>query len=146
MHLNREMQLWIHYVCPVQYHRFISSTSSSSIMNLHCDVLAYRQFAGADLILRTGSKQVMQLINLRDGFDKWACGEPARVNVSTNGDQVEEFGTIMMKEFLILVDPEELSCEEIKEALKTSNPSVDSKALLQEIHASVKGDVDRDDG
>jgi chromosome segregation and condensation protein ScpB len=64
----------------------------------------------------------------------------------TDGDEVEEFGTIMMKEFLILVDPEELSCEEIETALKTSNPLVDSKALLQEIHASVKGDVDKDDG
>jgi hypothetical protein len=143
---NREMQLWIQYVCPVQYPGFVPSTSPSTIMNLHCDVLAYRQFAGADLVLRTGSKQVMQLVNLRDGFDKWACGELARVNVSTDGGEVEEFGTIMMKEFLILVDPEELSCEEIETALKTSNPLVDSKALLQEIHASVKGDVDKDDG
>jgi len=143
---NREMQIWIQYVCPVLYPGFVPSTSPSTIMKLHCDVLAYRQFAGGDIVLRTGSKEVMQFVNLRDGFDKWAGGELARVNVGIDSDQVEAFGTIMIKEFLILVDPEALSCVEIEEALKTSNPLFDSKALLQEIHASIKGDVDRDDG
>ena len=50
----------------------------------------------------------------------------------------------MMKDFFILVDPEELSCKEIEDALKDSIP--DTKALLRTIHASMNGDIDRDDG
>ena len=108
-------------------------------MNLHGDVLAYRQYGGADLVLRSGSGQVIQCVNLREEYSEWACGELARVNV---GDKVETFGTIMMNNILILVDPEELSCKEIAEAL----PTVDTQRLLREIHASIKNGVDRRDG
>ena len=96
------------------------------------------------MVLRSGSRYAIQYVNLRDGFDQWAGGELARVNVSTDGEQVEEFGTIMMKNFLILVDPEELSCKEIEDALKDHIP--DTKTLLREIHDSMRFDVDREHG
>ena len=140
-----EMRLWIRYTCPVLYPGLVPSTiphlSSCSSFN---DDLAYRQFAGADFVLRSGSKYAIQYVNLRYGYDQWAGGELARVNVSTDGDQVEEFGTIMMKNFLILVDPEELSCKEIEDALK--DHIADTKTMLRDIHTSVKGEVERDDG
>jgi hypothetical protein len=109
------------------------------LSRLHCDVIAYRQYGGADLVLRSASGQVIQCVSLRDKYNEWACGELARANV---GDKVETFGTIMMNNFLLLVDPEDLSCKEIAEAL----PTLDTKALLREIHASIKNGVDRGDG
>jgi len=118
--------------------------SSCIFLNILCDDLVYRQYAGADIVLRSGSKHVIQYVNLRDGFDQWTGGELARVNVSTDSDQVETFGTIMMKDFLILVDPEDLSCKEIEDALKDS--IADTKALLRDMHAAMKGDIEREDG
>jgi hypothetical protein len=141
---NREMQLWTRFICPIQYPGLVPRTLPHlSSLNLLCDDLAYRQFAGADLVLRSGSGHVIQYVNLRDGFDQWTGGELARA-VNTDTDQVEDFGTIMIKNFLILVNPEELSCKEVEDALKDSIP--DTKALLRDMHTEMKGDVDREDG
>ena len=110
---------------------------------LLCDVDASRQFAGADIVLRTGSGKIIQYFQLRSGFDKHAGGELSRVNTSPDGLDAEMYGTVKMKEFLIKVDPEELLCKEIEDAINSVGLSLDPKALLAEIHASIQGDPDR---
>ena len=110
------------------------------------DVCACRQFAGADIVLRTGSGKVIQLFQLRSGFDKQAGAENARVNLSPDGVEADTYGTIKFKNFLVDIDPEELLCKEIENAIKSSNPTLDPKQVLQELHANIRGDADKSKG
>jgi hypothetical protein len=118
--------------------------SLSKVMVLY-NVSALRQFAGADITLRTQSGKMIQYFCLRSGFDKHAGGELTRVNVSPDGLQAEKYGTVMMENFMVKIDPEEpeLLCKEIEEAIKAYDQSLDPKTVLKEIHASIQGDENR---
>ena len=129
---------------------FISRVSkqrhSLSIVMLIGNVCACRQFAGADIVLRTGSGKVIQLFQLRSGFDQQAGAENARVNLSPDGVQAETYGTVKLKNFLVDIDPEQLWCKEIEDAIKSSDPSLDPKQVLQQLHDNVRGDADKSEG
>jgi hypothetical protein len=86
---------------------------------------------------------MIQYFYLRAGFDKHAGGELTRVNVSPDGLQAEKYGTVMMENFLVKIDPEELLCQEIEEAIKTHDQSLEPQKVLKEIHASIQGNEDR---
>jgi hypothetical protein len=113
---------------------------------LICDAHDCRQFAGADIVLRTGSGKVIQYFQLRSGFDKHAGAENTRVNLSPDGVEAERYGTVKLKNFLVDIDPEELWCKEIEDAIKSSDPSLDPKEVLQRLHASIRGDADKSKG
>ena len=107
---------------------------------------ACRQFAGADIVLRTRSGKVIQLFQLRSGFDKQAGAENARVNLSPDGVEAETYGTVQLKNFLVDIDPEELWCKEIEDAIKSSDPSLNPREELQKLHDSVRGAADKSEG
>jgi hypothetical protein len=140
---NPEMQIWIQYTCPDLYPGLVKSTILFSMVMILHNVPALRQFAGADITLRTQSGTMIQYFRLRAGFDKHAGGELTRVNVSPDGLQAEKYGTVMIENFLVKIDPEELLCQEIEEAMKTHDQSLEPQKVLKEIHASIQGNEDR---
>jgi hypothetical protein len=97
-------------------------------------------------VLRTGSGKVIQYFHLRAGFNKQAGAENTRVNLSPDGVEAERYGTVQLKNFLVDIDPDELWCKEIEDAIKSSDPSLDPKEVLQQLHASVRGDADKSQG
>ena len=65
--------------------------------------------------MRSGTGQVIQYFRLRSGYDKPAGGENTRVNLCSPGVNAVQFGTVMVKRFLVEIDPENLMCKEISD-------------------------------
>ena len=78
------------------------------------DVEFFRQSAVADITLRMPSGEFVQYVKQRSGRDKHAGAETSRVN---KGNGLETFGTVMIKKFIIPVDPDKLMCPEIEAAV-----------------------------
>lgn len=78
-----------------------------------------------DITLRSCTNEVIQYFRLRSGCDKHCGGETTRINLRSDGVDAVEFGTVMVRNFIVEIIEERLMCPEIQKVGKVSSADLE---------------------
>lgn len=105
------MFLWTKHCTEPGYGSLSIARSKHRISGVNMCV--FRQSAAVDIVLRSRTGQVAQYFRLRYDTDKPSGGENTLVHISGRAEP-DQFGTVMAKNFLWMIDEEDLMTPELE--------------------------------